>query len=349
MTRSVQRYWTPEKDDLLRELVRSGESLTDIAEQIKRSPGSVRIRASRLKIALTKSGKLTACPAWLKLAESRTSFIFVPDRAKVVRRVFEMSVAGLGGYTIAKRLNANDIPTFGPSPKWDQSTIHNMLRNRATIGEYQPRRYATAAEGPDSYRDRKGIPAGDPIRDYYPAVIDEALFNKAQEARRQNLASGRGRKGRLITNLFAGIPICAYCSAPVKFHSNGRAKSLICSNVIERKGCYRTGWSYRNFENSFFELLTKLQMDAAVGEREREEISDLLSHISALSGPNVYDARLALSIRLRFVLAKLKVSSSGSEPIAGKPDARIRRDQPGRSFEMTLRNGSTHKGFAVGK
>ena len=162
-----------------------------------------------------------------------------------MRKIFALSVAGLGGYTIAKQLNAERIPTFGPSPQWDQSTIHNMLSNRATIGEYQPKRY-TAARTPAFGTERAFLLAA--LCGSYPAVIDEDLFDRAQEARRINLASRRGRKGRLITNLFAGISTCAYCGAPVKFQSNGNAKSLICSNLLQNQGCYRTAWSYRNFE-----------------------------------------------------------------------------------------------------
>jgi hypothetical protein len=86
---------------------------------------------------------------------------------------------------------------FGPSPKWDQSTMHNMLRNRATVGEHQPK----------EYRENKEFPMGDPIPNYYPAAIEESLFQAAQAARQKNLASGRGRKGRLITNLFAGFQL----------------------------------------------------------------------------------------------------------------------------------------------
>ncbi len=45
-------------------------------------------------------------------------------------------------------------------------------------------------------------------------VIDEELFNQAREARRENLASWRGRKERLITTLFYGSPTGAYCGVP---------------------------------------------------------------------------------------------------------------------------------------
>jgi hypothetical protein len=44
--------WTPEKDDLLRKLARSGESAANIGKQIDRSLGSIRNRALRLNSRL---------------------------------------------------------------------------------------------------------------------------------------------------------------------------------------------------------------------------------------------------------------------------------------------------------
>ena len=283
--------------------------------------------------------KLMARPGWLELSDDRTSFIFMPDRAEIVRRIFELSIAGLGGYTIAKQFNLKGVPPFGPSSRWDQSTIHNLLRNRATIGEYQLKRN----------RNGKRIPEGDPIPDYYPPVIEESLFQAAQAARRKNLASGRGRKGWLITNLFAGIPTCAYCGSAVKFHSNGHAKSLICSKVMAGDGCYRMAWSYRDFENSFLEFVKNHGSDVTTEPCEREALAELVKHIRSLSGPDVYDARMGIAISLKATVSELKIASAGPTPIAGKPDARIRRDGPGRYFEIRFRGGSAHTGFPVGK
>jgi hypothetical protein len=214
-----------------------------------------------------------------------------------------------------------------------------MLSNRATVGEHQPKQY----------RNRKAFAVGDPIPNYYPAVIEESLFQAAQEARRKNLASGRGRKGRLITNLFAGILTCAYCANPIRFHSNGNAKSLICSTVLAGQGCYRKAWSYRDFENAFLEFVKEHESSQAIDQRERETLAKLVSHIRALSGPDVYDARMAIAIGLRGSVSELKIASEGEVPIAGKPDARIRRDDPKRYFEIRFRGGAAYTGFPAGK
>jgi len=218
--------------------------------------------------------KLTACPGWLGLSEDRTAFIFIPERAEIVREIFQASISGLGGYTIAKQLNAKKVSAFGPSCKWDQSTIHNLLRNRATVGEHQPKKYPNGKE----------VPIGEPIPGYYPAVIDEEMFQAAQLARQKNLASGRGRKGHLI-NLFAGIPTCAYCGSAVKFHSNGNTKSLVCSTLLSGGSCYRMAWSYRDFEHSFFEFIRAHHASPAIEPHERETLGQILDQLRSLSGP----------------------------------------------------------------
>jgi hypothetical protein len=280
--------------------------------------------------------KLMGCPAWLELSEDRTGFIFMADRAKIVRRIFELSVSGLGGFTIANQLNAKKVPAFGPSPRWDQSTIHNMLRNRATIGEHQPK----------IIQNGKRVPVGEPIPGFYPAVIDENLFQAAQLARRSNLASGRGRKGTLLTNLFRGIPTCAYCGSQVKFKSKSNVKSLICWQVIEKQGCFRKAWSYPDFEKSFFEFVISHEPNLTGDPQKRELVAELVKNIrSSMSVTNVFDARTSIAFQLKATVSELKIASAGQNPAPSNPDARIRLDGSGRYFEVTFRGGSSHVGF----
>jgi hypothetical protein len=283
--------------------------------------------------------KLMGCPGWLKLSDDRTSFIFDPEKTEIVRQIFKASISGLGGYTIAKQLNAKRVPSFGPSPKWDQSTIHNMLRNRATIGEHQPKRI----------RNGKRVPDGDPIPEFYPAAIDESLFRAAQVARQNNLASGRGRKGRLLTNLFRGIPTCAYCASPVLFKSKSNVKSLICSRVIEKRGCSRFAWSYQDFESLFLDFVKNRESDVTTEPLEREALAELVKHIRSLSGSDVYDARMGIAMSLKATVSELKIASAGPTPVAGKADARIRLDRPGRYFVVRFRSGPAHTGSPIGK
>ena len=58
MANVAQNPWTPEEDELLRKLARSGESVMNITERLNRSDHSVRTRAVRLNIVLAKSRTL---------------------------------------------------------------------------------------------------------------------------------------------------------------------------------------------------------------------------------------------------------------------------------------------------
>jgi hypothetical protein len=283
--------------------------------------------------------KLSACPGWLKLSEDRCSFIFLPDRAEIVRKIFELSIGGLGSYSIANHLDRQSIPAFGPSPSWDHTTIDYMLRNRATVGEHQPKSYAGGS--------KKGVPVGAPIPGYYPAVVDEATFQAAQLARRRNLAVGRGRKGHNITNIFTGLTTCAYCASSVKFHSNGNSKSLICTQVLNGTGCIRVAWSYRNFESSVLHFLAHPALIEGLNDEKRRIMVELVGHTRQLSGLDTYDARFGIASILKRALSELKVASAGSDPTPTLHDALIRRDNPDRFFEIKLWNGPLYVGIPI--
>jgi DNA invertase Pin-like site-specific DNA recombinase len=50
--------------------------------------------------------KLTAkCPGWLRLSLDKKKFDILPNRAELVTRIFEETAAGIGLYSIARRLN----------------------------------------------------------------------------------------------------------------------------------------------------------------------------------------------------------------------------------------------------
>jgi len=283
--------------------------------------------SARLSLPKAPMGKkIKKAPGWLGLSEDRTSFVYIPERADIVREIFELSIAGMGGYTIANLLNSRNVPAFGTSNRWDQSTIHNMLINRATVGEYQRKQTI----------DGKECPVGDPVVGYYPPVIDESLFQAAQAARQRNLATGRGRKGQLITNLFAGLPECSYCGSPVKFHSNGNAKSLICAAVLDRGTCFRFGWSYRDFENSFFDFLNKNN----VLPKFSQKLAELRTYLPDGSPSEIRNARAEIVQIVKANVSKLVVASAGASPPDRKSSAVIRRNHPARFFTVVISDQS---------
>jgi DNA-binding CsgD family transcriptional regulator len=277
--------------------------------------------------------KIMNTPGWLALNEDRTAFVYLPDRAEIVREIFDLSIGGLGGYSIAKLLNSRNVPAFGTSGRWDQSTIHNMLTSRATIGEYQKKQTIAGKEHP----------VGKPVSGYYPPVIDKETFEAAQIARRRNLSSGRGRKGRFITNLFAGVTRCAYCNSAVKFYRKGASKSLICANVLENLNCFRFGWRYDDFERSLLGFLK----DSHVSTKLVPLLGLLKESTDNQADDKTYEVRLQIAHALKSLVSTVTISAAGPDPATPQSDTLIRRNHPARFFSVFFFDGSSRVGYPI--
>lgn len=212
--------------------------------------------------------KLTkVCPAWLKLSDDRTSYEVVAGRDLVIKRLFSEADAGHGSFAISRKLNLENLPTFGPSKGWYDSYVSKILTNRAVIGEFQPHRYI----------DGVATPAGDAISGYFPQIISEDLFLRVQAERRLRLVDGAGRKGPENRNLFTHIAKCEYCGSPMRFLNKGPGPKggfyLKCTSAVRKVGCVVIGWKYADFEASFLffvreiDLTTTLKSAEAKSER----------------------------------------------------------------------------------
>jgi DNA-binding CsgD family transcriptional regulator len=276
--------------------------------------------------------KIKNGPGWLGLSSDRTSFVFMPERAEIVKKIFELSISGFGGRMIARLLNEKTVPGFGASGRWDQSTIHNMLTSRATIGEFQRKQIIEGKEEP----------VGEPIRNYYPAVISHATFEAAQKARRHNFQFRSGRRGKAITNLFFGVRLlCHYCSQAVKFDSNGADKRFVCATVLGGVvGCPRFAWNYSDFEKTFFECLDVSCQYPVFSER----LAELGGLVENKGDTSSLDARMHIASFLRNSVEKVVIAVAGSAPPLREQHLVVRSDYQSRFFEAKFFDGFLLRG-----
>jgi DNA invertase Pin-like site-specific DNA recombinase len=141
--------------------------------------------------ALRENGAILTrkLPAWIK--ELGGKLVLIPDRARLVRRMFDLALRGYGLSLIVRELTADKEPVWGRSKHgWSKAYVHKIISGRAVLGEYSPI--------------RNGKPDGDLLPDYYPAVIDEATWHQAQGAlaRRKDK---RGPVGEKVATLFGGL------------------------------------------------------------------------------------------------------------------------------------------------
>lgn len=195
-------------------------------------------RKKRDKLAEGHAIVLTRrAPAWVEVVGDPPRFVLIEDRAAIVRRIYEETVGGYGKHSIARRLNQEGVATFGRASGWHSSYIQKILTSATVLGEMQPGR--KARDGP-----RELI--GDPIRNYYPAVVDADLHARAMQsmAGRSRRVAGRGRR---LVNIFSGIAKCAACGERMTFRGKGekvRADGtvvnedyLVCDSYQRGRGC----------------------------------------------------------------------------------------------------------------
>jgi len=204
---------------------------------------------------LEKKPLTSRCPAWLKINEDKTGFDVIPERVAIIERIFKEAAKGKGGYSIAKNLTQDGVPTWNPRKKsgsyWQISYLQKILHNnRAILGEFQA----------FTNKDGKRVPSGEPITNYFPPIINKSLYNRVQKLRAGKLVKS-GSKGKYFSNLFSGIAVCGYCGESIIFdNKGGHLTYLVCINGKLGKNCEYNSWRYNDFETSFLSFINEINV-----------------------------------------------------------------------------------------
>jgi DNA invertase Pin-like site-specific DNA recombinase len=175
----------------------NGWELMRAVMELSRGHGESALKSERVgkawrqkKKAARENGQVMTrrLPAWVE--ERGGKLVLIPERAAVVKRIFDLSAAGYGLSSLARLLTTEGIPCFGDSGRWLPCYLARILKDRRALGEFQPKG-----------KGRK--PEGDAVPNYFPAVVTQAEWERcragAEERRRRP-----GRIGNEI-NLFAGL------------------------------------------------------------------------------------------------------------------------------------------------
>lgn len=206
-------------------------------------------RSTASKKALTR-----LAPGWLKMKPDRSGYDLIPERADVVRLMFDWAYRdGLGSYAIATELNRRQIKNFGPGKQgWQKSSVQKILNSRAVIGEFEPQ----------TKQGRVRRPTGQILKDYFPAIIEPDVFHALQHRRTAKALGGGGRKGQGMPNLFSKIARCGYCGGPMHFVDKKErgGKYLFCDRAKRGLPCQVIYWPYPDFEASVLTFVTEIDL-----------------------------------------------------------------------------------------
>lgn len=155
------------------------------------------------------------------------------EAAAIVRRIFDLSIGGMGVEQIAATLESENIPTptnywkskgikrggkpySQSSTRWNGSTISNILALQEYCGDvvnfktHKPS-YKSKKQYVNEVEDRAIF------KDVHQPIIDRATFEKVQSKR------GKMRKRKLKSgerNMFCGLVVCADCGTNLAYHKN---------------------------------------------------------------------------------------------------------------------------------
>jgi len=314
------------------------------------------------------------CPAWLKLEGTRKegSYRIVPERAEIVRRIFDMAVAGYGHRAITNKLNDERVPTWGGKRKpdrkdapraWNRRTVHQILLNPAVIGEYHPGKIETQPDPAHPGETRQvRVPEGDPIPGVYPVVVDLEVWQKVQESTRKTGGPISTRVSQIFAPLLRddttgeGIRYKYQFNATRGGHGRYLVSNVDAINRERPENAPKTKphwWPYPATEYAILTTLAEIDWRAMAGEGRPHALREAAESAAAaqrkaedlqrrcgnlvdaieLGGPSISD--------LVNKLKKLGPERDGAEKLAAEARKRLE------ALEMT--NNAITEGFALPK
>jgi DNA invertase Pin-like site-specific DNA recombinase len=247
------------------ESIKKGERLSDAWEAKRGTAG---------KVKLTKKG-----PAWLRVTADRTDWVVIEEKATLVRKMFELAAGGCGVAAIAGVLY-KECPEGLTGRGWQPSTIRSILRSRSVLGEYQPHVGTCAKRGRKATRK----PAGDPVPDYFPAVVTEAEFIRVQTALDGRKRGGGRTQG--TPNIFNGILHDALDGRRAVAAAACGRRVLVSSGALRKvPGSQFRSIRYDVFEREVLSRLAELKPADVLGRpgAAEERVAELTGKLTALN------------------------------------------------------------------
>ena len=183
--------------------------------------------------------------------EDRTKWIVDEAAALVVKRIFKLCMEGRGPMQIAKLLQAEKVlnPTSykrregikSPSPEtadpyhWNTNTVVHILERREYTGCTVNFKTYTNSIWDQKQRETP-IEKQAVFYNTHPAIIEQEVFDKVQQIRKQR--HRRTKTGK--SSLFSGMVYCADCGAKMRYCTTNyfekRQDHFVCANYRSNTG-----------------------------------------------------------------------------------------------------------------
>ena len=201
---------------------------------------------------------------YIKDPENPKRWIVDEEAAQVVRRIYRMTLEGVGTEQIAAKLEENGVLTPRaywhskginrpgkvkdlPPTHWNSSSVIKMLSVQEYCGDIL--NFKTYSK---SYKNKKRLENDREnwaiFKDVHEPIIERAVFEQVQQ-KRGKMRKRQAKDGE--RSMFSGLLVCADCGSNLHFHfnqGNPEIKYFNCSNYKGNRGtCGSTHYVRVNF------------------------------------------------------------------------------------------------------
>ncbi len=269
------------------------------------------------KRARARDGKVISKqrPAWV---DNETGKV-IDAKADVVRGVFKLALAGAGPCKIAKKLNQEGVAPIGLGKVWSNNLVRIMLTSRRALGEYQPCRVV----------DGRRVPQGEPVTDYYPAVIDRVTFFAAQRILDKRKSVGLAGRVSNNKNLFTRLLYNIWDGGRyhLKEYRDARTgkeyvhRRMVPANKLKGIDGLNLVLDYDHFERSFFSFVREVDVPSLFAPKDQsakgQELAERQADLLDLDGRlNAYKARAKKGKEVETILDLIQETEAERKEIA---------------------------------
>lgn len=286
----------------------------------------------------------------------------IEEEADIVRFIFRLYTSGeededgnlrhIGTYGLARRLDQMGVAPPRSASCWNDRTIQSMLQNPVYIGKIRwnvnksKKKIVNNTVEIEYYKS----PAEDVILvdGLHPAIIDEAVFQKAQELMKRSGPPPVPTKD-VVKNPLAGVLRCGMCGHSIVLRPNANCGMLYCPN----RACHNVGSKFDIVEERLLQGLSQWLDDYRLSwsdkppaeeqalidlkhkslRRARSELETLnrqLDRTHDLLEQDVYDTETFLSrsrsLTSRIEAAEAEIKSLSAEVLEDEQRAASRRN-----------------------
>lgn len=253
-----------------------------------------------------ESGEFNCCaPAYgYDLVDGQ--LVVKEDEAKIIRRIFDLYLQGMGKQNIANILNAEGVPRRYAQEKWYHSTINYVINNERYMGDALLQKKFTTDTLPFRKKKNRGEKPQYYVENSNPPIVSKKVYLAAQELQKSRNVSHK-REGEGDYPL-TGVLHCPECGRTFRRLSlNGTAYWLCSGKAAGATNCR----SRRVREKAVFDtfclmadklashrqdllgtLIHQLEMMQNHGSESQEKIRQIDKQIADLSAQNLVIARL---------------------------------------------------------